>query len=77
MERLLQACEPRAWRFLRDLVPQATPGPARADGAKHGWAVVAAIHPACATREGILDWFHSAQKFQQGKPALGEAFAAS
>ena len=55
----------------------ATPGPARADGAKHGWAVVAAIHPACATREGILDWFHSAQKFQQGKPALGEAFAAS
>ena len=22
MERLLQACEPRAWRFLRDLVPQ-------------------------------------------------------
>ena len=69
MERLLQACEPRAWRFLRDLVPQY--------GQFCQGIIGVAIHPACATREGILDWFHSAQKFQQGKPALGEAFAAS
>ena len=47
------------------------------DGAKNCWAVVAAIQPECATLECILDWFHIAQKFQQVKNALGEAFAAS
>ena len=31
----------------------------------------------CATLECILDWLHIAQKFQQVKNALGEAFAAS
>ena len=50
---------------------------ALADGAQNCWSVVAAIHPACATLECILAWFHSAQKFQQVKNALGEAFTAS
>ena len=50
---------------------------ALADGAQHCWSVVAAIHPECATLECILDWFHIAQKFQQVKNALGEAFTAS
>ena len=52
--------------------PQVT---ALADGAKNCWSVVAAIHPACATLAYILDWFHIAQKFQNVKNALGEAFA--
>jgi hypothetical protein len=50
---------------------------ALADGAKNCWSVLSALTPACATFECILDWFHIAQKFQQVKNALGEAFAAS
>ena len=50
---------------------------ALADGAQNCWSVVAAIQPECATCECILDWFHIAQKFQQVKNALGEAFAPS
>jgi hypothetical protein len=45
-------------------ISQATQVTALADGAKNCWAVVAAIQPACATLECILDWFHIAQKFQ-------------
>jgi hypothetical protein len=56
---------------------QATQVTALADGAQNCWSVVAAIQPECATLECILDWFHIAQKFQQVKNALGEAFAAS
>jgi len=56
---------------------QATQVTALADGAKNCWSVVAAIQTKCATLECILDWFHIAQKFQQVKSALGEAFAAS
>jgi hypothetical protein len=56
---------------------QATQVTALADGAKHGWSVVAALHPECATLECILAWCHMAQKFQQVKNALGEALAAS
>jgi predicted ArsR family transcriptional regulator len=48
---------------------------ALADGAKNCWAVLSAIQPECATLECILDWFHIAQKFQNVKNALGEAFA--
>jgi hypothetical protein len=55
---------------------QATQVTALADGAKNCWSVVAALEPECATLECILDWFHIAQKFQQVKKALGEAFAA-
>jgi hypothetical protein len=50
---------------------------ALADGAKNCWAVLSAIQPECATLECILDWFHIAQKFQNVKNALGEAFADS
>ena len=39
--------------------------------------MLSAIQRECATLECILDWFHIAQKFQQVKNALGEAFAAS
>ena len=56
---------------------QATQVTALADGAKNCWSVVAAIQPECATLECILDWFHIAQKFQNVKNALGEAFTAS
>jgi hypothetical protein len=56
---------------------QATQVTALADGAKNCWSVVAAIQPECATLECILDWFHIAQKFQNVKNALGEAFATS
>jgi hypothetical protein len=56
---------------------QATQVTALADGATNCWSVVAAIQPECATLECILDWFHIAQKFQQVKNALGEAFTAS
>src|SRR5215813_4217992 len=56
---------------------QETQVTALADGAKNCWSVVAALQPECATLECILDWFHIAQKFQQVKNALGEAFAAS
>ena len=56
---------------------QETQVTALADGAKNCWSVAAAIQPECATLECILDWFHIAQKFQQVKNALGEAFAAS
>ena len=56
---------------------QDTPVTALADGAKNCWSVVAAIQPECATLECILDWFHIAQKFQNVKNALGEAFATS
>jgi hypothetical protein len=56
---------------------QATQVTALADGAQHCWSVVAAMQPECATLECILDWFHIAQKFQQVKNALGEAFAPS
>src|SRR5262245_12076526 len=58
-------------------ISQATQVTALADGANNCWAVVAAIQPECTTLECILDWFHIAQKFQQVKNALGEAFAAS
>jgi hypothetical protein len=58
-------------------ISQETQVTALADGAKNCWAVVAAIQPECATLECILDWFHIAQKFQNVKNALGEAFAAS
>jgi hypothetical protein len=54
---------------------QETQVTALADGAQNCWSVVAAIQPECATLECILDWFHIAQKFQQAKNALGEAFA--
>jgi hypothetical protein len=50
---------------------------ALADGAQNCWSVVAAIQTECATLECILDWFHIAQKFQQVKNALGEAFTTS
>jgi hypothetical protein len=50
---------------------------ALADGAQNCWSVLSAIQRECATFECILDWFHIAQKFQQVKKALGEAFAAS
>jgi hypothetical protein len=50
---------------------------ALADGAQNCWSVLSAIQRECATFECILDWFHIAQKFQQVKNALGEAFAAS
>jgi hypothetical protein len=56
---------------------QATQVTALADGAQNCWSVVAAIQTECATLECILDWFHIAQKFQNVKNALGEAFAAS
>jgi len=56
---------------------QETQVTALADGAQNCWSVVAAIQPECATLECILDWFHIAQKFQQVKNALGEAFALS
>src|SRR6266516_2976328 len=56
---------------------QETQVTALADGAKNCWAVVAALQPECATLECILDWCHIAQKFQNVKNALGEAFAAS
>jgi hypothetical protein len=56
---------------------QATRVTALADGATNCWAVVAAIQPACATLECILDWFHIGKKFQNVKNALGEAFTAS
>jgi hypothetical protein len=56
---------------------QETQVTALADGAQNCWSVVAAIQPECATLECILDWFHIAQKFQNVKNALGEAFAAS
>ena len=38
---------------------------------------MATIQPECATLKCILDWFHIAQKFQNVKNVLGEAFAAS
>jgi hypothetical protein len=50
---------------------------ALADGAKNCWSVLSAIQPECATFECIVGWFHIAQKFQQVKNALGEAFADS
>lgn len=50
---------------------------ALAEGAKNCWAVVAALTPECETLECILDWFHIAQKFQQVKNALGEAYTTS
>src|SRR5215471_15369004 len=56
---------------------QATTVTALADGAQNCWSVLAAIQRECATFECILDWFHIAQKFQQVKNVLGEAFAAS
>jgi len=56
---------------------QATQVTALADGAQNCWSVIAAIQPECATLECILDWFHIAQKFQNVKNALGEAFASS
>src|SRR5215831_6994282 len=48
-----------------------------ADGAKNCWSVLSALTPECKALECILDWFHIAQKFQQVKNALGEAFAPS
>ena len=56
---------------------QETQVTALADGAKNCWSVLSALTPECETLECILDWFHIAQKFQQVKNALGEAFAAS
>jgi hypothetical protein len=50
---------------------------ALADGAKNCWEVLLTMKPYCGTLECILDWFHIAQKFQQVKNALGEAFAPS
>ena len=50
---------------------------ARADGAKHCWTVLGALHPSCATLEGMLDWFHLGKKCQTGQNALGEALEAS
>ena len=50
---------------------------ALADGAKNCWSVIAAIPPECGTLAFILDWFHIAQKFQQVKKALGEAFTTA
>jgi hypothetical protein len=62
---------------LKQGLSQDTTVTALVDGAKNCWSVVAAIQPACATFECILDWFHIAQKFQNVKNVLGEAFAAS
>src|SRR5215813_9763527 len=56
---------------------QETKVTALADGAKNCWSVLSALTPECATLECILDWFHIAQKFQQVKNALGEAFTTS
>jgi hypothetical protein len=56
---------------------QATQVTALADGATNCWAVVATLQPACATLGCILDWFHIAQKFQNMKNALDDAFATS
>src|SRR5215510_14569978 len=56
---------------------QETKVTALADGAKNCWSVLSALTPECATIECILDWFHIAQKFQQVKQALGEAYTAS
>ena len=56
---------------------QETQVTALADGAKNCWSVLSALTPECKTLECILDWFHIAQKFQQVKNALGEAFAPS
>src|SRR5262245_33992893 len=39
--------------------------------------VLSALTPECETFECILDWFHIAQKFQQVKNAVGEAFTSS
>jgi hypothetical protein len=58
-------------------ISQETQVTALADGAKNCWSVLSAIQPEYATLECILDWFHIAQKFQNVKNALGEAFAAS
>jgi predicted ArsR family transcriptional regulator len=58
-------------------ISQETQVTALADGAKNCWSVLSAIQPECATLECILDWFHIAQKFQNVKNALGEAFATS
>src|SRR2546426_5944247 len=56
---------------------QETQVTALADGAQNCWSVVAALQPECATLECILDWFHIAQKFQNVKNALDDAFATS
>jgi hypothetical protein len=56
---------------------QETQVTALADGAKNCWSVLSALTPECETLECILDWFHIAQKFQQVKNALGEAFTTS
>ena len=56
---------------------RATHVTARADGAKHCWTALGALHPSCATLEGMLDWFHLGKKCQTGQNALGEALEAS
>jgi hypothetical protein len=56
---------------------QETKVTALADGAKNCWSVLSALTPECETIECILDWFHIAQKFQQVKNALGEAYTTS
>ena len=56
---------------------QETKVTALADGAKNCWSVLSALTPECETLECILDWFHIAQKFQNVKNALGEAFTTS
>src|SRR6266478_4653110 len=56
---------------------QETQVTALADGAKNCWSVLSALTPECETLECILDWFHIAQKFQNVKIALGEAFTTS
>jgi len=58
-------------------ISQETQVTALADGAKNCWSVLSVLQPECATLECILDWFHIAQKFQNVKNALGEAFATS
>lgn len=50
---------------------------ALADGANNCWSVLSVVQPHCQRIECILDWFHVAQKFQQVKNALGEAFEQS
>jgi hypothetical protein len=62
---------------LKQGIAQETTVTALAEGVKHCRAVLVALHPYGGTLEGIVDWCHSAQHFQHGKNAVGEAFATS
>ena len=62
---------------LKQGLSQQTRVTALADGANNCWSVISVLEPHCQTIEPILDWFHIAQKFQNVKNALDEAFSES